>query len=108
MFRLDPEDQECPAPGPQEIMIQLEETQKSKNIWNLARNLKPREYEVLWLRYAEDLSVKDIAKAMKKTQIGIRTLLHRSRLRLGRKLRSPARSPGLAETVPADRKFSVL
>jgi DNA-directed RNA polymerase specialized sigma24 family protein len=43
------------------------------------------------------MPVKDIARAMKKSQIGVRTLLHRARLKLGGKLRAPARSVSLSE-----------
>jgi len=97
LFQMDPESPECPSLGPQEIMIEKEEAQKHKNIWNLAASLDPRQYEALWLRYAEDMSIKDIARAMKKTQAGVRVLLHRARLNLGEKLRAPAPSIKVAE-----------
>lgn len=92
LSQLDPERPECPSPGPPEIMIAKEEAQKNKNIWNLAMTLDPRQYEVLWLRYAEDMPIKDIARAMKKSQAGVRVLLHRARLNLGEKLSVPVPS----------------
>jgi RNA polymerase sigma-70 factor (ECF subfamily) len=95
---LGREEPECPSPGPAEILIQKEETQRDKNIWNLAGTLKPREYEVLWLRYAEDLPVNEIARAMNKSPLGIRVLLHRARRNLGGKLRPPAHSVYKEET----------
>ena len=94
---LDPELPEHPSPGPQERLIQKEEAQAKKNIWNLARTLRPAEYQALWLRYAEGLAVKDIARAMSKTKLGVRSLLHRSRLKLGTKLRSPSAAAALPE-----------
>ncbi len=95
---LGPENLERPDPGPPEIMIENEEAQRYENIWNLAMTLSPGQYEVLWLRYVEDMTVKDIARAMKRTQVGIRALLHRARLKLGEKLQAPAASVvGLAE-----------
>ncbi|HUU36588.1 MAG TPA: sigma-70 family RNA polymerase sigma factor [Candidatus Desulfaltia sp.] len=108
LLPLDPELPEHPSPGPQERLIQKEEAQARKNIWNLARTLKPGEYQALWLRYAEGLPVKDIARAMNKTQIGVRTLLYRSRLKLGQKLRSPSPSAALAEAASAGRRLQIL
>lgn len=105
---LDVETAECPSPGPQETLIRKEEVEAGVNIWELARALKPSEYEALWLRYAEEMPVKDIARTMKKTQVGIRALLHRSRLKLGKRLRSPAHSAGLREVRPVEQKISVL
>jgi len=97
LSQLDPESQECPSLGPPEIMIEKEKAEKHKNIWNLAVSLDPKQYEALWLRYAEDMPIKDIARAMKKSQAGVRVLLHRARLNLGEKLKVPAPSANLAE-----------
>ncbi|MFZ2055499.1 MAG: sigma-70 family RNA polymerase sigma factor [Candidatus Aminicenantales bacterium] len=105
---LDPELPENPSPGPQENLIQKEEARARQNIWNLARTLNPGEYRALWLRYAEDLSVKEIAKTMNKTQLGVRALLHRSRLKLGQKLRSASPSAALPEAVSARQRFEIL
>jgi RNA polymerase sigma-70 factor (ECF subfamily) len=105
---LDSEGPEHPSPGPQEALIRKEETRKAGNIWLLARTLRPSEYEVLWLRYAEELPMKDIARAMKKSLVGVRVLLHRSRLKLGKKLRAPSPSAGLAEAAAAEQRLSIL
>jgi RNA polymerase sigma-70 factor (ECF subfamily) len=105
---LEPELSEHPSPGPQESLIQKEEAQAKKNIWNLARTLRPGEYQALWLRYAEGLPVKEIASAMNKTQLGVRALLHRSRLRLGQKLRTDLSSAVPAEAVSARRRIEIL
>jgi RNA polymerase sigma-70 factor (ECF subfamily) len=101
---LDPEGPAHPSPGPQEALIRKEEAQSAGNIWFLARTLKPREYEVLWLRYAEEMPLKDIARTMKRSQVGVRVLLHRSRLRLGQRMRATATSPLRAEAAPAGGK----
>jgi RNA polymerase sigma-70 factor, ECF subfamily len=105
---LDSEGPEHPSPGPQEALIRKEETRKAENIWLLARTLRPSEYEVLWLRYAEELPMKDIARAMKKSLVGVRVLIHRSRLKLGKKLRAPSPSAGLAEAAAAEQRLSIL
>jgi RNA polymerase sigma-70 factor, ECF subfamily len=108
-------DPECPAPGPQETLALREEAQRQKNIWNVAVTLGPDAYEALWLRYAEEMPVKDIARAMGKTQVGVRALLHRSRVRLAEKLKASdepeqaaAAAGAAAASVPVERKYSIL
>ena len=49
------------------------------NLIALAKNLKPKQYEVLWLKYVEDLSVSDIAGILNKNPVSVRVLLHRAR-----------------------------
>ncbi len=70
---------------PAETLIQ--ETQ-NQNLWRLARNLKANQYEALWLRYVEDLSIKEIAIIMKKSHAAARILLHRARLNLGKQFQA--------------------
>jgi RNA polymerase sigma-70 factor (ECF subfamily) len=53
------------------------------NLWSTAqRVLSSEQYSALWLRYAEDLSVKEVARALGRTRISTRVLLHRARRRL--------------------------
>jgi RNA polymerase sigma-70 factor (ECF subfamily) len=48
--------------------------------WELARRvLSQDQATALWLRYAEDLPIQEIAAAMGKTSIGVRVILHRAR-----------------------------
>ena len=91
-----------PLADPQEVLIQKEE---SRNIWNLARRLKPIEYEALWLHYGEDMSVKNVAKVIKKTQISVRVLLHRARLKLAKMLSKSATYEKLAGQEPVEHKL---
>jgi len=105
---LASEGPEYPSPGPQEALIRKEEKEKAGNIWLLARTLKPSEYEVLWLRYAEEMPMKDIARAMRKSLVGVRVLLHRSRLKLGKMLIAPSPSADLAEAATAEQRLSIL
>ena len=57
------------------------------DLWQQAqRHLNPSQCTALWLRYAEDLSIEEIATILGKTQIGVRVLLHRARARLLDKL----------------------
>jgi len=92
-------------PDPEEIIIQKEESQ---NIWELASTLPEKEYEALWLRYAEEMSIKDIARVTKKNPITVRVLLYRARLNMAQKIDQAAFSKKLAGTNPAKHKFSHL
>jgi RNA polymerase sigma-70 factor (ECF subfamily) len=54
-----------------------------QNLWQMAESvLKPAQYEALWLRYAEDMSVGEIALVLSKSTISVRVLLHRARSKL--------------------------
>jgi len=57
------------------------------SIWTLARELKPKMYEVLWLHYAEGFSMNEIAMITKSNSVTVRVLLHRARVALKKKCR---------------------
>lgn len=93
------------SPDPQEQMIKEED---SKNLWNIAQTLRQNQFQALWLRYMEDLSLKEIAQVMKKTQIYVRVLLHRARLNLMKQL-NPSAFPGeIEKAAPAETNLSLL
>ena len=107
-LRLDPKGPEHPSPGPPESLALKEKAQEIKNVWSIAHGLKPVEYQVLWLRYAEEMPVKEIARSMKKTPVGVRVLLHRSRTKLGKKLREPSPAGIPAGATAMKPKPSIL
>jgi len=78
---------------PPEILAQAKHSQ---NIWTKAQNLKPEQVQALWLRYVEDMSSKEIARIMRKTNAAIRILLHRARLNLAKQLQP---SPNLEKKI---------
>lgn len=66
------------------------------NLWHLAHvHLTPDQYTALWLRYAEELSVTEVAHAMSKSSVATRVLLYRARAALAPRLNR--------KFVPADR-----
>ena len=65
------------------------------SLWALAKRLKRRQFEALWLRYAEGLAVKEIARVMRLHSIHVRVLLHRGRQQLARRLVAPRGLAGL-------------
>jgi len=67
---------------------QAEAEDEQKSLWEMARQLKPSYYQVLWLRYGEDFSIEEIARIMEMNSIGVRVLLHRARNLLAKKMKS--------------------
>jgi len=58
-----------------------------RNIWLTARQrLTPDGYTVLWLHYAEDMAVRDVARAMGRSVSWVKVNLYRARRRLAREL----------------------
>ena len=52
----------------------------TENLWDRVRALLPlRQFEVLWLRYGEELSVKETAQVMGLSQVHIKILVFRAR-----------------------------
>ena len=93
------------SPDPQEEMI-LEED--SKNLWNIAQTLQANQYQALWLRYMEELSLKEIALVMKKNRVHVRVLLHRARLNLIKQLNPSASSKEVGKPYPAEENLLLL
>jgi RNA polymerase sigma-70 factor (ECF subfamily) len=58
-----------------------------ENLWLTAKRLLPQDvYAAMWLRYAEDLPVKEIARALGRPQSWTKVALLRARRRLARAL----------------------
>jgi RNA polymerase sigma-70 factor (ECF subfamily) len=76
------EEAQCRSREP-DIPDRAERLDAVDNLWQTARRvLTDSQYTALWLRYAEDLSPAEIAQIMRKSRIGVRVLLHRSRSKL--------------------------
>lgn len=53
---------------------------RTAHLWHRARAiLSPREFEVLWLRFAEDLSIEETARVVGLTQTHVKVLVYRAR-----------------------------
>jgi len=76
---------------PGELLARQEERQR---LWGLARRrLTEPQFEVIWLRYVEGMSVADIAGVLRKTQTHVKVLLFRARQVLARELRAGQGTP---------------
>jgi RNA polymerase sigma-70 factor (ECF subfamily) len=80
----DPVPELADEDDPAELLARQEERQ---NLWELARRKLPKpQFQALWLKYAEDMNVGDIAQVLRKTQTHAKVLLFRARQALGREL----------------------
>ena len=61
----------------------MERSERHLVIWGTAKEHLPEpQFAALWLRYEEELSVKEIAATMNKTESHVKVLLHRARKKL--------------------------
>jgi len=72
-----------PEPGQ---MVEEQETQQ--NLWTMAKDLSSNQYQALWLKYAQDMSIKEIARVMRKSQVNVKVLLYRARINLAKRLQN--------------------
>lgn len=59
---------------------------EKQNLWRKARKLKPDYYKVLWMRYAEGMTNKEIARVMGRTSMAVRMLVRRAKMNLAEEL----------------------
>jgi len=89
-------EQACLQPDPPGA---LADTEERANLWSLAeRVLTPDQRSALWLRYAEDRTVPEIAQILGRSTTAVRVLLFRARASLGRHL-DPASTAAAARPV---------
>lgn len=79
-----PEDFASPYAAPEDILVRRE---ASVNLWSIARSLPANQYEAVWLKYSEAMSVRQIAHVMKKSEVYVKVLLYRGRVKIGRQLK---------------------
>jgi RNA polymerase sigma-70 factor (ECF subfamily) len=76
----EPADIASSEPSPARM---LEQTERTENLWARARRvLSAREFEILWLRFAEEMSVEETARITGLTKIHVKVLVHRARQRM--------------------------
>jgi RNA polymerase sigma-70 factor (ECF subfamily) len=78
--------------------------EQCRHVWALAdRILSETQRTALWLRYAEELSPKEIARVLGKSQVMVRVTLYRAREALAARLRAgDARDPA----APAEQELT--
>lgn len=69
-----------PSPEPLRHCVEREQRQR---LWQLARDvLSEDQHAMLWLRYAEQMEVRQIARVMGRTTVSVKVGLHRARSRM--------------------------
>jgi RNA polymerase sigma-70 factor (ECF subfamily) len=53
-----------------------------ERLWQLASALPAKQFDVIWLRYVEEMPVKEVARTLSLSGINVRVLLHRARMAL--------------------------
>jgi RNA polymerase sigma-70 factor, ECF subfamily len=86
---------------PDERMLRQEE---HHNIWDHARRVLPEsQFASVWLKYAEDMPVSQIAEIMGMSQSNVKVLLHRGRKRLAECIETEDRPGGRYRPVGPKR-----
>ena len=88
----------------------LANREEGEQLWRVARRLlADNHYQALWLRYAEDMDLPQIAQVLGKTRVHIKVMLFRARQTLSRELRlvSP-RGVSRATEAPGPRRVNSL
>jgi len=72
----------------------LSQREDRENLWALARGKLSRlEFDVVWLRYAEEMDVREIARIVRKTRTHVKVTLFRARKALAREIESSSTEP---------------
>lgn len=68
-------------------LSEVVEKEAGSDLLSLAGNLPENQYQALWLKYVEGMSIKEISQVMGKSKVNVKVLLYRARLNLSRLLR---------------------
>lgn len=106
--RARPPEEAAPVPesteldDPADLLARKEER---KGLWECAHRILPEpQFQALWLRYAEEMNVRQIAQVLRKTRTHVKVLLFRARRRLSAGLDVRERVPNSASTsTPAQQ-----
>jgi DNA-directed RNA polymerase specialized sigma24 family protein len=73
----------------------------------VAKSLPASQYEAVWLKYAEGMSVKQIARVMNKSQVHVKVLLHRGRVRMSKRLKRTAGEDSVRDAEAARENYHI-
>jgi RNA polymerase sigma-70 factor (ECF subfamily) len=80
--------EQAAAEGPSPASA-AEARERTENLWDRARAvLPPRQFEVLWLRFGEDLSTEETARVCGLTQTHVKILVYRAKRALAKGVQS--------------------
>lgn len=87
-------------------MVTQEEARQS--LWAMARGLSRNQYQALWLKYAEDMSIKEIAQVLRKSQVNVKVILYRARVNLAERLLNAAAENEAADQISPKEALSFM
>jgi RNA polymerase sigma-70 factor (ECF subfamily) len=94
--RPDAEDLPPERADTNDPVVLLVQRESESDVWRLARSvLTEMQFDALWLRYAEDMVVADVARVMKRTRTHVKVLLFRARMRLEAELEKQSNQQNL-------------
>jgi len=73
----------------------IDKQDQQESLWAMVAELPDGQQQALWLKYTEDMSVKEIAKAMGKSQVCVKVLLYRARVSLAKRLTEHPEATGI-------------
>ena len=91
--------------GPGQRIVEQETHQ---NLWAMAGDLSGNQYQALWLKYAQDMSIKDIAKVMRKSQVNVKVILYRARINLAKRLQKVTVEKAATDYTPSKEIVSFM
>ncbi len=81
----------------------LAHREEEQALWQLARRrLSPDQFQALWLRYAEDMGISEIARVLRKHRVHVNVLLFRARTRLANHFQSGAEERDVRRRVTGE------
>ena len=86
--------------------VVVADQESRQRLWALAKTLSDNQHQALWLRYAEDMSIKEIAKVMGISQVSVKVLLYRARTNLAKQLKNSAVHDEAAELISCRKNLS--
>lgn len=86
----------------------LVEQETRQSLWALARDLSRNQYQVLWLKYGQDMSIKEIAQVLRKSQVNVKVLLYRARVNLAKRLQKVTVENEAADQTPSRQTLSLM
>ena len=79
-----------------------------QSLWEMAAGLSHNQYQALWLKYAQDMSVKEIARVLRKSQVNVKVILYRARINLAKRLQQVTVEEASMEQTPSKEILSFM
>ena len=99
-----PTEYESTEAMPEDILANRE---MSVNLWSIAKSLPVNQYEAVWLKYAEGMSVRQISRIMKRSQVSVKVLLYRGRINMGKRFERIAKERATRDIAASGMNYHI-